>query len=50
MSALVAELADINLGDARLNRRARRVLQRLGEKPTLRGWVGATAAVRSAGR
>ncbi|WP_300970750.1 transposase DNA-binding-containing protein [Thiocapsa sp.] len=30
MSALVAELADIDLGDVRLNRRARRVLQRLG--------------------
>ncbi|MFB1495581.1 MULTISPECIES: transposase DNA-binding-containing protein [unclassified Thiocapsa] len=35
MSALVAELADIDPGDVRLNRRARRVLQRLGEKPML---------------
>ena len=52
MSALVAELADINLGDARLNRRARRVLQRLGEKPTLSipsacgGWDETRAAYR----
>ena len=52
MSALVAELADINLGDARLNRRARRVLQRLGEKPTLSipsacgGWKETRAAYR----
>lgn len=52
MSALVAELADINLGDVRLNRRARRVLQRLGEKPTLSipsacgGWDETRAAYR----
>jgi hypothetical protein len=52
MSALVAELADIDLGDVRLNRRARRVLQRLGEKPTLSipsacgGWDETRAAYR----
>ncbi|WP_300988294.1 transposase DNA-binding-containing protein [Thiocapsa sp.] len=52
MSALVAELADIDLGDVRLNRRARRVLQRLGEKPTLSipsacgGWGETRAAYR----
>lgn len=52
MSALVAELADIDLGDVRLNRRARRVLQCLGEKPTLSipsacgGWGETRAAYR----
>ncbi|MEA3274672.1 MAG: IS4 family transposase [Pseudomonadota bacterium] len=52
MSALVEELADIELGDARLNRRARRVLQRLGEKPTVSipsacgGWSETRAAYR----
>ncbi|WP_213457758.1 IS4 family transposase [Thiocapsa sp.] len=52
MSALVAELADIDLGDVRLNRRARRVLQRLGEKPMLSlpsacgGWGETRAAYR----
>ncbi len=35
MSALVAELEGIDLGDARLNRRARRVLAKLGDKPTV---------------
>jgi hypothetical protein len=35
MSALVAELETIDLGDARLNRRARRVLAKLGDKPTV---------------
>ena len=33
MNALAAELEAIDLGDVRLNRRARRVLQRLGDKP-----------------
>ncbi len=33
MSALAAELEGIDLGDARLNRRARRLLERLGDKP-----------------
>jgi hypothetical protein len=32
MSALAAELAGISLGDKRLNRRARRLLEKLGEK------------------
>ena len=35
MSALAAELDGIDLGDQRLNRRARRVLAKLGEKPTV---------------
>ena len=35
MSALAAELSGIALGDQRLNRRARRVLEKLGEKPTV---------------
>ena len=35
MSALAAELGAIDLGDRRLNRRARRLLEKLGEKPTL---------------
>jgi hypothetical protein len=35
MSALVEELEGIDLGDARINRRARRVLSKLGEKPML---------------
>jgi hypothetical protein len=35
MSALAAEFAGIHLGDQRLNRRARRVLEKLGDKPTL---------------
>jgi hypothetical protein len=34
MSALAAELDGIDLGDLRLNRRARRVLATLGDKPT----------------
>ena len=52
MSALTDELVDIDLGDMRLNRRARRVLQRLGEKPTLSipsacgGWGETRAAYR----
>jgi len=35
MSALGAELEDIDLGDRRLNRRARKVLSKLGDKPTV---------------
>jgi len=35
MSALAAELAGIDLGDRRLNRRARKVLEKLGDKPTV---------------
>ena len=35
MSALAAELTLIDLGDQRLNRRARRMLEKLGEKPTV---------------
>jgi len=35
MSVPSEELGDIALGDARLNRRARRLLQRLGDKPTV---------------
>ena len=34
MSALAAELEAINLGDVRLNRRAGKVLAKLGDKPT----------------
>ncbi|MEA1053775.1 transposase DNA-binding-containing protein, partial [Lamprobacter modestohalophilus] len=34
MSALAAEFAGIHLGDQRLNRRARRMLESLGNKPT----------------
>ena len=33
MSALGEELDGIDLGDQRLNRRARRLLERLGDKP-----------------
>jgi hypothetical protein len=33
MSALAAELTLIDLGDQRLNRRVRRMLEKLGEKP-----------------
>jgi hypothetical protein len=52
MSALAEELAGIDLGDQRLNRRARRVLAKLGEKPTLSipaacgGWRETRAAYR----
>ena len=35
MSALAAELEGIDLGDVRLNRRARKVLTKLGDKPTV---------------
>jgi hypothetical protein len=52
MSAPIEELGDIALGDARLNRRARRLLQRLGDKPTVSipaacgGWSETRAAYR----
>lgn len=52
MSALAAELSWIALGDRRLNRRARRLLEKLGEKPTVSipaacgGWGETRAAYR----
>jgi hypothetical protein len=52
MSALAEELGAINLGDARLNRRARRLLQSLGDKPmpsipaACGGWAETQAAYR----
>jgi hypothetical protein len=52
MSALVEELAGIDLGDVRLNRRCQRVLGRLGDKPTVSipsacgGWTETRAAYR----
>jgi hypothetical protein len=52
MSALAAELDAIALGDLRLNRRARRLLETLGEKPTVSipaacgGWDETRAAYR----
>jgi hypothetical protein len=52
MSALAAELDGISLGDQRLNRRARRLLEKLGEKPTVSipaacgGWGETRAAYR----
>jgi len=52
MSALAAELASIDLGDKRLNRRAGKVLETLGEKPTASipaacgGWGETRAAYR----
>jgi len=52
VSALVAELETIKLGDARLNRRAQRVLGQLGDKPTASiptacgGWRETRAAYR----
>jgi hypothetical protein len=52
MSALAAELSLIDLGDQRLNRRARRLLEKLGEKPTVSipaacgGWGETRAAYR----
>lgn len=52
MSALAAELDGIDLGDQRLNRRARRTLAKLGDKPTLSipaacgGWRETRAAYR----
>jgi hypothetical protein len=52
MSALAAELAGIDLRDQRLNRRARRLLSTLGNKPTVSipaacgGWGETRAAYR----
>ena len=52
MSALAAELARIDLGDRRLNRRAQGVLEALGNKPTVSipaacgGWGETRAAYR----
>ena len=52
MSALAAELGAIDLGDRRLNRRARRLLEQLGDKPTVSipaacgGWGETRAAYR----
>jgi hypothetical protein len=52
MSALAAELDGIHLGDQRLNRRARRILATLGDKPTVSipaacgGWGETRAAYR----
>jgi hypothetical protein len=52
MSALASELDGIDLGDRRLNRRARRLVANLGEKPTLSipaacgGWRETRAAYR----
>jgi hypothetical protein len=52
MSALAAELDTIALGDQRLNRRARRLLATLGDKPTVSipaacgGWDETRAAYR----
>jgi hypothetical protein len=52
MSALAAELAGIDLRDRRLNRRARRLLAKLGDKPTVSipaacgGWGETRAAYR----
>lgn len=52
MSTLAEELDAIALGDLRLNRRARRLLEKLGAKPTLSipaacgGWDETRAAYR----
>jgi hypothetical protein len=52
MSALAAELEGIDLGDRRLNRRARKVLTALGDKPTVSipaacgGWEETRGAYR----
>ena len=52
MSALAAELAAIELGDCRLNHRAQRVAEKLGDKPTVSipaacgGWDETKAAYR----
>jgi hypothetical protein len=52
MSALAAELDGVDLGDQRLNRRARRILAKLGDKPTVSipaacgGWGETRAAYR----
>ena len=52
MSALASELASIDLGDRRLNRRAQGMLEKLGDKPTVSipaacgGWDETKAAYR----
>lgn len=52
MSCLAEELADIDLGDRRLNRRAGQLIETLGERPTLsipaagHGWDETRAAYR----
>ncbi len=52
MSALAEELEGIDLGDTRLNRRARHLMQRLGDKPmpsipaACGGWAETQAAYR----
>ena len=52
MSALATEFAGISLGDKRLNRRARRLLEKLGDKPSVSipaacgGWDETRAAYR----
>jgi len=52
MSALAAELRLIELGDQRLNRRARRTLEKMGDNPTVSipaacgGWGETRAAYR----
>ena len=52
MSALAEEFYGIDLGDQRLNRRARRLLQRLGDQPMVsipaacNGWSETRAAYR----
>ncbi len=52
MQGLAAELADIDVGDRRLNRRAQRLVETLGAKPTLSlpgacsGWDETRAAYR----
>ncbi len=52
MSALAAELTAIELGDRRLNQRAQRVAEKLGDKPTVSipaacgGWSETKAAYR----
>lgn len=52
MSALASELASIDLGDRRLNRRAQQTLEKLGDKPTVSipaacgGWDETKAAYR----
>ena len=52
MNDLASEFDAINLGDQRLNRRARRILKKLGEKPTVSipaacgGWGETHAAYR----
>ncbi len=52
MSALAEELCGIDLGDQRRNRRSRRLLERLGDKPMVsipaacNGWRETRAAYR----